>query len=82
MKDEDIIGAVRSMRKLVSTMDSLGFPTKQLLQDEELAEFIEKDLPIRISKISSEIHDTLQSVEKSKRYREVIKRLCDIKERK
>jgi len=81
ISDADIITSVRSIRKLVTTLDSLGFPISDIIKDEEMAEEIPKDMPKKVAVLASEIHTMLQDIEKSKRYRDAIKRLCDIKER-
>lgn len=82
VNDADIITSIRNIRNIVVALDSIGFPIEDILKDEEIAEEIPEDLPQRIINLSSEIHNVLQNIEKSKRYKEAVKNLCDIKERK
>lgn len=81
MLDADIIVVVRRLRKLVSTLDSIGFPIKELSEDEDLSQLVSNNLHTKVIKVSGEIHNTLQNIEKSKKYKDVVKRLCNIKER-
>ena len=55
MVDADLISAIRSIRNLVATLDSIGFPVTELCKDEELEEIIIKDLPDKIKSISSRV---------------------------
>ena len=79
--DADIITSVRSIRKLVVTLDSLGFPISEISKDKEIVDEIPDGISEEISSIASKIHSMLQNIEKSKRYRDAIKHLCEIKER-
>lgn len=75
MNDADIISHVRSLRKLVVTLDALGFPIHELENDVEFSKYVLKRLPKDISKVSFRIHQLVQNIEKSKRYKEAIKNL-------
>lgn len=80
MNDADIIGAVKHIRKLIVTMDAIGFPVKLLAEDEELSKFMPKNLPVKVVNLAGEVHIMLQKIEKSSRYKDAIKRLCEVKE--
>lgn len=80
MDESDIIASVRSIRKLVVTLDSLGLPITALLSDEELSKEIPTDLSSRIKEVASDVHSLLQSIEKNKRYKEAVKHLCKVEE--
>ena len=81
MNNADIIATVRQLRKLVSTLDAIGFPAKSLYIDEELSRLIPKGLPAKIVEVTFDVHTMLQEIEKSTKYREATKQLCNIKER-
>lgn len=81
MDDADLISSLRRLRKLTSTLDSIGYPVRELSQDEELKDLISEDLYERIVNVSQEIHSTLQNIERSKRYKGAVVRLCNIKMR-
>jgi len=75
MDDADIISHVRSLRRLVVTLDAIGFPVHELDNDVEFNKQILVSLPKDISKISYRIHQLVQNIEKSKRYKEAIRNL-------
>lgn len=81
LSDVEIITSIRSIRRIVNTLDSLGFPVNDIIKDEEMAEEIPADMPDKIVNLASEIHTMLQNVENSKRYKDAVRRICDIKER-
>lgn len=74
MTDADIISSIRSLRQLVSTLDSIGFPV-DVIDDSELNRLVPKTLPGKVKTVSSNIHGLIQKIEKSKRYKEAIKNL-------
>ena len=76
----DIIASIRSMRKMIITLDSLVLPISELVKDEEIAKNIPKNLDVEIIATTTKIHVMLQGIEKSKRYKEAVKNLCDVKE--
>jgi DNA-binding transcriptional MerR regulator len=82
MVDVELITAIRSLRKLIVTLDSIGLPLKELVSDEEIATMISKDLSKNLKKVASDIHSALQKIEKSKRYKDAIMLYCDVKVRK
>jgi len=81
MNDADIISAVKHVRKLIVTLDAIGFPVKLLSEDDELSKLVPKGLPSKIVNLASEVHILLQKIEKSVKYKEAIKNLCEVKER-
>jgi hypothetical protein len=81
MNDADLITTIRSVRRLVATLDSIGFPIKNLVADPEISELIPDGLHKRVVDVSMEIHSALQVVEKSKIYKDTVKRVCNIRER-
>lgn len=80
--DAELIVAVRGIRKLVVVLDSIGFPLQDLMKDDELKKIIPKDLAKKISTTASGIHNTLQNIEHSKRYKDAVYSLCNVTERK
>ena len=81
MVDADLISAIRNIRHLVATLDSIGFSVTELCKDEELEEIVVKDLPDKIKSMSSDIHAMIQRTEKGKRYRDAVQKLCTTKVR-
>lgn len=81
MNDADIISAIKHIRKLIVTLDAIGFPVNLLSNDEEISKMIPKNLPSKIINLASEIHIMLQKIEKSGKYKNAVKLLCEIKER-
>jgi hypothetical protein len=81
MDDADIISHVRNLRRLVSTLDSIGFPVEEIINDPEFIKMFSKKLPDSINKVSSNIHLLVKRIEKSKRYKEAVKNLCGVKVR-
>jgi hypothetical protein len=75
MENADLISSIRTMRKLVSTLDSLGMPLKELRKDEDLGKLVPKTLFDRTIKISGDIHRVLQRIEGSKKYKNAVKTL-------
>jgi len=69
----DLIAAIRQIRKLVVTLDAIGFPARSLYADEELSKLIPNGLSSKVVNIAYEIHNMLQELEKSKRYRESVR---------
>ncbi|MCK5602817.1 hypothetical protein KAR91_13130 [Candidatus Pacearchaeota archaeon] len=81
MNDTELIITIRSIRRLVATLDSIGFPIKSLVLDPDVNEMIPDGLHKRIVSVSTDMHGVLQTVEKSKIYKDAIKRICNVKER-
>ncbi|KKM04808.1 hypothetical protein LCGC14_1760550 [marine sediment metagenome] len=81
MNDADIISHIRNLRKLVVTLDAIGFPINEFSEDEELSKMVSVKLPKEITNTSTKIHQFIQKVEKSKRYKEAVKNLCGVKVR-
>jgi len=81
MLDADIISCVRRLRRLVVTLDSIGFPIRELLTDEDIGKLVNKKLPDKVLSTSSDVHFLIQNIEKSKRYKDAIQNLCGIKVR-
>ncbi len=79
IEDADLIGAVKNLRRLVSYLDSIGFPVKELANDHELIRLIPKDLQKQLISTSGSIHAMLQNIEKSDRYKQAVKNLCFVK---
>ena len=75
MDNADLISSIRIIRKLVSTLDSLGVPIKELREDEDLNKLVPKTLFDRTIKVSGDIHRVLQRIENSKRYKNAVKQL-------
>lgn len=82
MNDAEFIVAVRGIRKLIVTLDSIGFPIKDLLSDPDAEKIIPKDLNKRISSMAAEIHKLLQDIEHSKKYKDTIYKICNVSERR
>jgi len=80
MDNADIIVIVKQIRKLVVTMDAIGFPTKLMASDEELSKILPKKMLDRIINLANDTHIMLQKIEKTNKYREAIKMLCKTKE--
>lgn len=79
MIDADIISAVRKIRQLVTTLDSIGFPVHELSEDEDLTRVVnKKKIEKRITDLSSDIHLLLQRVEASKKYKDAVANLCRV----
>ena len=74
--DADLIAMVRQIRKLIIAMDSIGFPARLLYADDELSQLIPTGLPSKIVDVAFEIHDMLQEIENSRRYKDAIKQCC------
>lgn len=81
MDDTELIVAVRRMRQLVTTLDAVGYPVMELAKDDEISDIMSDDLHTKIIKTAKEVHVSLQDIEKSKRYKDAIKRVCNIGER-
>lgn len=81
MDDVNLIVCIRELRKLVTTLDSIGMPIKQFVSDNELKEYVPKNLLNEIKDVSSKVHVMLQTIEKTKKYRGAILTICDVKER-
>jgi hypothetical protein len=81
MSDADIISTVKQLRRIVTTLDAMGFPTKTLAEDSELGTLVPKGLPAKIVNVAADIHHMLVGIEKSQKYKNAIKTLCEIKER-
>jgi hypothetical protein len=79
VKDADIITAVRRLRRLITTFDSIGFPVKSFYDDDELSDLIPDGLPSKIVDVSSDLHIMIQDIEKSKAYKDAIKRLLAVR---
>ncbi len=62
--DVDIITSIRSIRKLIVTLDSLGFPISEISKDEEISKEIPDEISKDINKIAGRIHTMLQNIEK------------------
>ena len=81
LSDADTIAAVKQLRKMVALLDSLGFPTKLFYEDDELIDLVPKGLPSKIVNVTADIHHMLVNIEKSQKYKNAVKTLCEIKER-
>jgi hypothetical protein len=81
MSEADIIAAVKQLRRIVTTLDTIGFPTKMLSEDDDLGPLVPKGLPAKIVNVAGDIHHMLVGIEKSQKYKNAIKNLCEIKER-
>ncbi len=75
MNDAELIASVRSMRKLIMTLDSIGFQTSHLTKDAEIARLVPKRLTKGLKTVTTDIHTTLQKIEKNERYKGAVKRL-------
>lgn len=82
MTDAELIVVIRNIRKLIVTLDSIGFPIQDLSNDKDIINLIPKDMSKRIVEITSMIHSMTQKIEHSKRYRNAIYKLCSITEKK
>ena len=78
MHDADLISSVRKLRRLVSTLDSIGFPIHELAEDGDIARLVGKKLPNKVLSVSTDVHNLLQNIEKTKRYKEAVKSLCSV----
>lgn len=78
MNEADIIGYVRSLRKLVAILDSIGFPIFELSKDEELGKLITNKLILNTNITTDNIHKLIQRIEKSKRYKEAVRNMCGL----
>jgi len=81
MTDADIIVIVRQLRKLVATLDSIGFPAKSLYADEEMSLLIPSGLSSKLAGVTVDIYTLLQNIEKNRKYRDAVKQLCVTDER-
>jgi len=79
MVDAEIISCIRKLRRLVVTLDSIGFPIRELLTDDEISRLVHKKLPDKLLGVSSDIHLLVQNIEKSKKYKDAIQNLSGIK---
>jgi len=79
MQDAEVLSCVRRLRRLVVTLDSIGFPVRELVEDEEIGKLVKDELPNQILNVSTEVHLLVQNIEKSKKYKTVIQNLCGLK---
>lgn len=73
MQDVNIIGVVKDMRKLITTLDAFGPPIKQIIDDNSGLNDIE--LYERVVRLSDDIHKYLQKIEQSEQYKKAVKKL-------
>jgi hypothetical protein len=81
MNDADIISHIRNLRRLVATLDAIGFPIQELINDQAYTKLVAAKLPKYVTKASVGIHQLIQNIEKSKRYKEAVKNMCGVKVR-
>ena len=81
MSDADVIAAVKHLRRIVTTLDAMGFPVKLLSEDDDLKSLVPKGLPGHIINVASDIHHMLVNIEKSSKYKTAVKNLCEVKEK-
>ncbi|MBW2149861.1 MAG: hypothetical protein JRI22_22960 [Deltaproteobacteria bacterium] len=82
MTDSELVAFICSMRKLVVTFDTIGFPVSELSKDREISKMVRKDLPKRIRSVAADVHSMLQKVEQSKKYKTIILKYHDALTRK
>ena len=80
INDADLISIIRQLRQLTITLDSIGYPTRQLEDDEDLAHLLPKGINSKITSVASDVHNMIQKIENSVRYKEAIKQLCGLRE--
>ena len=80
ISEADLIAIIRSLRHLTATLDSIGYQTKQLEADEELAAHITRGINSKITGVATDIHNMVQRLENTKRYKDAVRQLCCIKE--
>lgn len=82
MHESDLIYSVRNLRKLITTLDSIGFLLKDILNDDNICKFIPDNLHKDIISVTSKLHIALQDLEKSREYRDSVEKLCNSNVRK
>jgi hypothetical protein len=80
MNDADLISTVRAMRRLTITLDSIGYPARQLEEDEEIATHLPKGINAKITGVAADVHNMIQKIENTKRYKDALRQLCGLKE--
>jgi hypothetical protein len=77
MNDTELVATVRNIRRLVTSMDSLGLPVRDLMADPEFAEFVPHDLTARLIKTNNVVYKMLQRIEKSVAYQKIVKTMFE-----
>ena len=72
----EFISIMRQLRKTVANLDTIGYAVDQLLEDEELVSIIPHKIADRVIHTTGEIHNMLQKIEGSKRYKDATNMLC------
>jgi len=80
INDADLISILRSLRRLTATLDSIGYPARQLEEDDELATHLPRGINNKITGVASDVHNMIQKIENTKRYKDAVRQLCGIKE--
>ena len=75
--EADIISAVRQMRKLVMTLDSLSLPVQLFQSNPELSKLLPKNLHHHIIDVAKDTHICLQKVERSQIYKDAARMFCE-----
>ena len=72
----ELLNTIRQLRRMVATLDSIGYATDQLLEDEELELVVPKGIVNRITQTTTDIHNMIQKIEANKRYKDATRMLC------